>query len=184
MLKAWSTALSRSNSVDMTSTYSEFDPHGAILANYPGTILPPVYATYAALAQNYALDPLTIPRLFFETYDSDLTPLTDYYLSRLADMESMARILTNGVRTMHAALATLGMPETSNGSISISSPTRVRKTAVFIAAVVMLLAWLISLILCCRWMFSRTFSGSLNSYVVARLLVGSLRFSHFVHRMK
>jgi hypothetical protein len=190
-----SATLSRSNSADMssaypiTSTYSDFEASrsSGMLANYPGTISPPVYATYAVLAQNYALDPLTIPRLFFEAYelyDSNFTPLTYYYLSRSADMGSMAGILTNGVRTMHAALATLGMPETSNGSTPRSSPTRVRKTAVLIAAVVMLLAWLISLILCCRWMFSRTFSGSLNSYVVARLLVGSLRFSRFVHRMK
>jgi hypothetical protein len=160
-------------------TYSghgpEISPAGRMLGNHLGTIWAPVYAVYAALAQIDTSDHLTIPRLFFASYGRNFTDITQYYLS--ADVDDMAFILDGGVSTMHAALATLGMPLISEGYNSSSSPVRQRNAEIFIAAVTVLGAWLVSLVICCRRMFSRTFSGSLNSYVAARLLYGALRFA-------
>jgi hypothetical protein len=149
--------------------------HDMNLAAYGDHFWPPVYAKYASLAQDHTLDHLTIPRSFFtEPLYGGPNYISGYSFS--GSIDRMANIIATGVSRMHAAagIATLGTPP-----ITRTLPIRYRNTRVFVAAVPLLAAWLIFLFLCFRRLFSRAFGSSLNAYVAARLLVGTLRFISF-----
>jgi hypothetical protein len=139
-------------------TFSDFMADHTPITVDRNRFWPPVYAAFASLAQDHASDNLTITRLF---------PMEP------PGMHDMAASLINGVFRMHAAagIAALGTPP-----ITRTTPVRNRNTGFFVAAVVVLALWLLLLLICFWRLFSRAFGSSLNAYVAARLLVGTLWF--------